>query len=261
MFTIWSEDLTLSIAIDAHTHVGTCRVFDSNVTPEALLESMNRYHVEASVVQPFPGAPDPSAVHTLIADLAKRFPGRIHGMASLNPHQDHEAYKAEVERCVRELGFVAVKAHVLGHALNPKSRDARLVFETAAAHDIPVMVHTGHGIPFADPAMWMGLAREFSATTVIFGHAGAPMFTGAAIAAAEVTPNIVLETSWCSPQDIGRAIRAIGADRIMFGSDLGFNPGVEAAKYESLGLTDSDLGMCLGGTAARVYGVAAAVAK
>jgi predicted TIM-barrel fold metal-dependent hydrolase len=180
-------------------------------------------------------------------------------MASLTPHQDEGAYRAEVERCVRELGFVAVKAHVLGHAINPRTRDARLIFQTAADLGIAVMIHTGHGVPFAEPAMWVPLAREFSETTVILGHAGAPMFTGPAIVAAEVTPNIVLETSWCAPHDIGRAVRTLGPGRVMFGSDLLFNPGLELAKYRAIGLPDETVEQCLGRTATAVYRLPAAV--
>jgi hypothetical protein len=234
-------------------------VFDSDQRPENLLASMDRHGIQASVVQPFPGAPDAGAVHDLIADMGRRHPGRIFGMASLSPHIDPGAYRAEVERCVRQLGFVAVKAHVLGHAINPRSRDARLIFETATALKIPIMIHTGHGVPFAEPAVWVPLAREFSETTVILGHAGAPMFTAAAIVAGEIAENIVLETSWCSPHDIGRAIRALGSDRVLFGSDLQFNPGVEIAKYEAIDLDDEVMRQTMGRNAIRVYGLPAAV--
>jgi len=245
--------------VDAHSHLGTCRVFDSDQAPDDLIASMDRHGIAVSVVQPFPGAPDPAAVHDLIAQLANDHPGRIFGMASLSPHQDPGAYRAEVERAVRQLGFVGVKAHALGHAINPRSRDARLVFQTAADLGIPVMVHTGHGVPFAEPAMWLPLARDFASTTVILGHAGAPMFTGPAIVVGEVASNIVLETSWCSPHDIGRAIKALGADRVLFGSDLHFNPGVELAKYRAIGLTDDVLRLTLGENARRVFGILAPV--
>jgi predicted TIM-barrel fold metal-dependent hydrolase len=220
---------------------------------------MDRHGVDVSVVQPFPGAPDPAAVHDMIAALGREHPGRIFGMASLNPHQDHGAYRAELERAVRDLGFVGVKAHALGHAINPRSKDARMIFQTAADLGIPVMVHTGHGVPFAEPVMWLPLAREFADTTVILGHAGAPMFTGPAIVAGEVASNIVLETSWCSPHDIGRAIKALGAERVLFGSDLHFNPGVELAKYRAIGLTDDVLRLTLAENALRVFGIASSV--
>jgi len=214
---------------------------------------MDKHLVDASVVQPFPGAPDPGVVHDLIAQLAREYPGRFYGVASVNPHQDEGAYRSEVERAVQDLGFVGVKLHAIGHAVNPRSRDARVVFETAAALGVPVMIHTGHGVPFAEPAMWIPLAREFADTTVILAHAGAPGFTGPAIAVAEVCPNVVLETSWCSPHDIAQAIRRLGAARVMFGSDLHFNLEVEIAKYRSVGLSEDELRACLGDTAVRVF--------
>jgi predicted TIM-barrel fold metal-dependent hydrolase len=219
---------------------------------------MDRNGIDASVVQPFPGAPDPRAVHDDIAGLVREHPGRFYGMASLSPHQPAEAYRGELRRCVQELGFVGVKAHALGHAIHPRSRDARLIFETAADLGIPVMVHTGHGVPFAEPTMWIPLARDFPDTTVVLAHAGAPGYTGVAVIAAEVCSNMVLESSWVSPHDLGRAIKTLGAERVLFGSDLHFNPGHELAKYQSLGLSEADLEKCLGGNAARVFGLSRA---
>jgi len=239
--------------IDAHSHLGTCRVFDSDQPASVLLGALERHSIDATLVQPFPGAPDPRAVHDEIAGLAVEHPGRFYGVASITPHQPEDAYRAEIRRCVEDLGFVGVKAHALGHAINPRSRDARLVFETATELGVPVMVHTGHGVPFAEPTMWIPLARDYPQTTVVLAHAGAPGYTGVAVVAAEVCPNIVLETSWVTPHDLGRAIRTIGADRVLFGSDLHFNPGHELAKYEALGLPDADLEKCLGGNALRIF--------
>jgi predicted TIM-barrel fold metal-dependent hydrolase len=63
----------------------------------------------------------------------------------------------------------------------------------------------------------------------------------------------VLETSACNPQDIGRAIKEVGADRILFGSDLLTNIGVELAKYDSLQLSESELKAVLSENAIAVY--------
>lgn len=239
--------------IDAHTHLGTCRVFGSNQTSEALLAAMEAHEVDLSIVQPFAGAQDSSAVHDQIAELSRNHPGRFLGLANLTPHQDASAYQAEVTRCVRELGFVGVKIHTIGHAVNPGSDDARNVFVTAAGLGIPVMVHTGAGVPFAEPASWIPLARAFSETTVILAHAGGGIYSGPAIIAAEVCPNIVLETSSSNPQDIRRAAQALGADRILFGSDLVSNVGAELAKYQAVGLQEDELRGPLGDNAARVF--------
>jgi predicted TIM-barrel fold metal-dependent hydrolase len=48
-----------------------------------------------------------------------------------------------VERCVKELKFVGVKLHTIGHGVNPLTEDGDLVFATAFELGIPAMVHTG----------------------------------------------------------------------------------------------------------------------
>src|SRR5437762_1010440 len=97
--------------IDAHFHLGDCRVFSLNAEEDAILAAMDRHGVDAALVQPFPGATDARAMHDRIAALARRLPGRAYGIVSLNPHAERGAWTREVERCVRELGFVGIKLH------------------------------------------------------------------------------------------------------------------------------------------------------
>ena len=58
--------------LDAHMHLGECRVFDNDVSEQALMDALDRNQVDAAIVQPFPGAPDPRAVHDRIANLAAK---------------------------------------------------------------------------------------------------------------------------------------------------------------------------------------------
>ena len=107
--------------IDAHVHLGDCRVFDLNNTEDEVIGTMDSNEVEVAVVQPFPGARDVEDVHNRIAALAKTHPGRIFGLASMNPHVDREQYVGEMKRCVEKLGFVGIKMHTVGHAVAPLS--------------------------------------------------------------------------------------------------------------------------------------------
>ncbi|MBI2755532.1 MAG: amidohydrolase [Chloroflexi bacterium] len=239
--------------IDAHAHVGSCRVFGHNLEPATVLAMMDAHGVTTSIVQPFPGAPDPARVHDLIAELGRQHPGRIYGIASLSPHQDAEAYRTEVRRCVQDLGFVGLKIHPIGHAVNPLTPDARLPFEVATELNVPVMIHTGPGIPFAEPAMWIPLARAFPQTTVILAHAGWGLFTGPAILAGELCENVVLETSWCNVTDLARMAKVVGADRMLFGADMPLNVPVEVAKYQALGMSDTDLEQVLWRNSERLF--------
>jgi predicted TIM-barrel fold metal-dependent hydrolase len=241
--------------IDAHAHLGSCRVFGATQTVDDLLSGMDGAGIETAIVQPFPGSAHPAADHDAIAEAGRRHPGRFRGLASVNPHQDPEAYRREITRCVHDLGFVGVKVHPLGHAVRPGSADARLILDTARELGVPVMIHTGPGLPFADPAAWLPTIREYDDLTILLGHAGHGMLTPGAIAVGTVCPNVVLETSWCNPQDIAAAIATLGPHGVCFGSDMSFNMKVERTKYDAVELDEPAREQVLAGTARRVFGL------
>jgi predicted TIM-barrel fold metal-dependent hydrolase len=241
------------VIIDAHMHLGSCRVFDLEITEDQLLANLDRNEVDVAIVQPFPGAPDPRAVHDRIAALSAKQPGRIYGLASLSPHCDQDEYHREVERCVHDLGFVAVKLHTIGHAVNPMNRDGQLVFETARALGVPIMIHTGPGVPFALPSLALPMARKYPELPVVLAHAGYAIYTPEAQVAAMVADNVYLETSWSTSAQVAGLVRALGPERVMLGSDLPINTATELAKYRSVGLADEALATVFADTAARVF--------
>lgn len=242
---------------DAHFHLGRCRVFDADFDEGDVRRAMDENGVDRVIVQPYPGAPDPAAVHDRIAALGRETGGRVIGLASLTPHMEEDAYYAEIARCVR-MGFVGVKLHTIGHAVNPRSRDAETVFATAKDLGIAVMVHTGPGVPFADPAMIAGRARQFSDVPIVLAHAGAGVFSGSALGMADAFDNVVLETSWCRVSDIGMMINTLGSRKVMLGTDHPRNVSVELAKYRSLGLDEALLSDVLDRSAAYAFGLDAA---
>jgi predicted TIM-barrel fold metal-dependent hydrolase len=228
------------LIIDSHFHLGACRVFSLEVTEDEVRRALDEYGIDRVIVQPFPGAPDPVGVHNRIADLAASTDGQVVGLASLNPHVERSDYEAEIRRCVEDLGFVGVKLHTLGHAVHPKSDDAQVVFETAAMLGVAVMVHTGPGMPFSDPALLIDRAVQFPETAIVLAHAGASVSPATAIAVARQCGNVYLEPSWCRAAEARAMINAIGAERVMFGSDTPINLRVEFAKYDEIGLTDDE---------------------
>lgn len=247
--------------VDAHQHLGSCRVFDLNQTEEDLLAAMDQNGVAVAVVQPLPGAPDAVAVHGRIAELSRQYPGRIFGMVNLNPHTDPDKYFAEAARCVRELGFVAVKLHTIGHAVLPLSKDAEMVFDTARQLGVPVMVHTGAGIPFASPSLIIPRARQFPDVKIVLAHSGGSILSAEAYVTAKECPNVYLETSWCPSTDIAWMVRDLGANRVMLGADLVGNMATELTKYRSQGLSESELEASMGRTAIEVYNLKLGAAK
>jgi predicted TIM-barrel fold metal-dependent hydrolase len=214
---------------------------------------MDESGVDATIVQPYPGAEDAARQHDLIADMCQRNPGRFYGLASLSPHGDHDAYRREVERCVKDLHFVGVKLHTIGHGVNPLSADGDFVFATGHDLGIPVMVHTGPGVPFALPALCIPAARKYPGLKIVLAHAGFAVFTAEAQVAASVCGNLYLETSWCIVEDIRWMISTIGPDRVMMGSDLPSNVPVEVAKYKALELDPQVYARVMAGNAVEVF--------
>jgi predicted TIM-barrel fold metal-dependent hydrolase len=243
--------------VDAHGHLGPCTVFELNAEEPEVLSSMDEAGIDAGIIMPYPGAPDACRVHDDIADLAKRHPGRIHGVVNANPRfLGREAYFAEVERCVKDLGFVGVKLHTVGHAVGPLTTVGGWVFEAANLFKVPLQIHTGPGIPFSDPGAVLPRAQQYPDLKIILVHAGQSYLSGGAYAVAKTCPNVWLETSWSYGAEIEWWANDLGAHKLMMGADLPDNRTAAIAQYRALRLSDAQLEKALGGTVTEVYALA-----
>jgi predicted TIM-barrel fold metal-dependent hydrolase len=243
--------------VDSHAHLGYDYVYEEDFTAADLLDSMKMNRVSASIVQPGTVIDLETVVaqHSAIAAIAKDNAGRIFGMANPNPYLPEGEYRKELARCIEDLSFVGVKLNPPAHGVNPALSAGRRVFRIAEELGIPVMVHTGNGIPWSLPSALIGVAMDFKDLKLILAHAGGSMFASEAALAARLCPNIYLETSWLPGFMIRNLCRALGPDRIMFGSDHGDNVATELAKFRTIGLTDDELDWCLGRTVAGVFGL------
>jgi uncharacterized protein len=239
--------------VDAHAHLGECCVFGLSSKEEELLRRMDDSGIDATVVQPYPGANGVPKIHDRIAEVCEKHPGRFFGLASMSPHGSRDAYRREMERCIRDLHFVGIKLHTIGHGVNPLSDDGDFVFATGYDLKVPVMVHTGPGVPFALPALCIPAARKYPRLKIILAHAGFAVFSAEAQVSASVCDNFYLETSWCVGEDIRWMISTIGPERVMMGADLASNVAVEMAKYKALELAPDVHARVIGGTAIETF--------
>jgi len=239
--------------INAHAHIGVSSVFNHIFTEEELIGGMDKYGVDICIVQPLVGPDSYKKYHDDIYEASIRHKGRIFGMMAFSPHIERDEYFREVDRCVKELGFVGLKLHPMEMAVDPLSPNGRMAFEAATAFDIPLMVHTGMGIPFASPTRLITRAREFPHLPIIMAHAGFNIYTQDAMVAAEICENLYFEPSWCNGQHIGSMIEKFGADRVMMGSDWISNYPVEKLKIDLLELNNEDKDKVLCGTAKKIF--------
>ena len=86
--------------INTHAHIGISRVFDHDFTEEELINGMDKYGVDVSIVQPLIGPDHYKKYHDDIYEASIRYPKRILGMMAFSPHIDKDEYFVEIERCV-----------------------------------------------------------------------------------------------------------------------------------------------------------------
>ena len=223
--------------IDAHCHIGTDVTFDQQTTEEELLDNFRSYGVDGGIVQPYiprPYIEEFQNIHDRIYRMTKKSPGRIFGMASVNPHFRAEDYERETKRCVQELGFVGIKITPAGHAISPCSKDGMHVFQVARELKVPVMIHTGMGIPFADPIKIQPCAEAFPDVPIVMAHAGANFYTQQAIYVAKTYENVFIEPSGAGIEATCEIIESLGPARVMFSSDVTLQMQTELSKYRDL---------------------------
>lgn len=241
--------------IDVHAHLGWDYVFDEDFTREELLAKHKEFKVTTTILQPG-SCHDIDTVreqHDNIAQIIREFPGQFFGMANPNPHLKDNIYEAEVCRCIEDLGFVGIKLHAFAHAVNPCGRDGQKVFALADKLKVPVMVHTGPGIPFANPSNLITVAQEFPQVKIIMAHCGMMVMSGEAALAMKSCSNIYADITWTGGFLIRHWVEDFGAHRFMFGTDHADNTGTELAKVRTCGLTEEQQQWILYKTAKNIY--------
>ena len=134
------------------------------------------------------------ATNAALHELTKRYPGRIFGSAIL-PVKDVDAAIDELERCVRDYGFVAWHTHSNYGTTAPDHPRYRPLFQKAAELGVYVYLHPqlpegeryeGYGFTFAGPGLGFtvdtvttllrmvvsGLLDETPTLKLVLGHLG-----------------------------------------------------------------------------------------
>jgi hypothetical protein len=152
----------------------------------------------------------------------KAFPDRVFGFVYLNPNQG-EASLAELDRCVRDGPMVGVKLWVARHC-NTAELDP--IVRRAAELKAPVLQHiylkaTGNLPGESTPSELAELARRHPTAVLIGAHTGSDWEIG--IRAVRDCKNVSVDLSGFDPTAgvTEMAVRELGAERVLFGSDAG----------------------------------------
>lgn len=239
---------------DTHTHIGAARHSGRVFTAEQMLRSMDAHGVDRSLLIPFPVVEDHRAQHDEIGAAVRQWPDRFAGAACLPPFLPESGFRQEVQRCAEHFGFRALKLQPMYQPLNPVSRRSDFFFDAALSNGMAVVAHTGSGIPFALPSLYIAAARRFPTLPIVLGHAGGPLLMWECAVAAYECPNIYVEVSSLMPHHVAELMHYVPAARLMAGSDLPESVEVELGKLFSVEMGDADRRAILWETGAALFG-------
>lgn len=192
------------------------------------------------------GGENPSPDHLrrdndFILEAIRHAKGRAVGYVYLNPnHLDFSLQ--EFDRCVKDGPMVGVKLWVAKRCNAPELDP---IVRRAAEQKAVIYQHTwlkvgGNQPGESSPADMVELARRHPDVRLMCGHAGGDWERG--IRMIRSTPNVLLEIAGSDPTSgfVEMAVRELGADRIVFGSDVsGRSFGSQLAKVAGAAIPEA----------------------
>ncbi|MBI4533042.1 MAG: amidohydrolase family protein [Candidatus Melainabacteria bacterium] len=187
-----------------------------------LLASMDRQNIDHAVICSL----EPLTVTQELLELTSMHRERISIFASVNRRQpDPVGYLTHLV----ESGLIAgIKIHPIvgGYACGELFHKTKDLAQLAREASLPIVIHTGH-IPVEGLNGLAGcnevraiepLIAAFPEVKFVLAHIGWESWRQV-LKLASKYKNVLVETSWQPARIIRRAVDAIGADRVLFGSD------------------------------------------
>jgi len=246
------------VIIDAHVHIGKAAGYRADA--DQLLRLADRAGFDRIVCSHF-GAMnyDMYEGNRQLGEAVLRHPDRIQGYAAITSARYGQLAVEEIQRCHEVYGMRGVKIlHRVGglgsYGLITSINEPFMypIIAKAAELKLPVLAHS-------TPEECEGLSQVVPDAIIIMAHmGGCPTALGdwhRAILAARRYPNIILDTA-SSMNDLGyieAAVAAVGAERVLFGTDMPLlDPFFGLAKVTSAELSQDALDRILAGNICRL---------
>lgn len=198
---------------DNHGHMGgrATHYHLPNCTLDGIVRDMDRLGVQQTCVFSFTGVfSDEQPGNDYVAEAVRRYPDRFVGFTLLNPHRGRDGMLAELERGAA-MGLRGVK--LIPHYQDYPEEGPLIDVACQWAHERRQIILDHH---WGSAAQVERLVSTYSDACFFTGHS-----TTAYTEVMRRHPNLyVCSCPLCGPRTCEEVVAAIGADRLMFGSDL-----------------------------------------
>ncbi len=249
---------------DAHMHhIGRFKKRD-----ETLIQFLNRYNIDKAVITTLNRQATLDLItssevdkeeemtkkfvmkqqynHEDVRELVQNHPDRLIGFFWFNPRIATEDDWKLLTKYVKEYRFKGIKTQACVDLLKVP-RDLQKLAEVCIEFDVPLFLHASAGFFFQSPYKakdYYELARQNKELKCIIGHAAHTMeYCINLLYYFEKLPNVYFETSCSIPYGILTLIKAMGSQRVIYGSDAptAGPPDIEINKIRCLNLDKQTL--------------------
>lgn len=249
--------------IDADCHISS-RATDSQGTIHQLLRDLDELGVEKAICWPRVALPrEIASDNRAIYEGAKAHPDRIIAFCGVNPCLGPQEAKEELKRCIEVYGVKGVKLNGArdGYYVDDPELSFPLIDMIAGA-GLVLALHCGsNDFERTHPFRIAKISDAYPHLPIMVVHmggSGRPDLHDATIEFAATRHNWYLVDSEADYRKVLKALRVLGPDRILYGSDNPFCPmrfewGIRQAIYQYL--SEADRAKVLGENAARMLGI------
>jgi predicted TIM-barrel fold metal-dependent hydrolase len=193
--------------------------------------------------------------NTHAAKIVAHYPDHSYSLCYLNPAHPPAFVAAELKRCVEEFGMKGIKQWI---AVNARDSRMERVMTGAIEYSLPVFFHawykaTGYVYNESNPSDIRHLALRYPEATLVMLHLNGCGVRGVQDIAD--LPNVWVDTSGSQPDAgfVEYAVEQLGAERILFGSDMPIRDyGTQLAKVTGANISSAAKTQILGENARRL---------
>jgi predicted TIM-barrel fold metal-dependent hydrolase len=226
------------------------------------LRSMDQAGVSISLISAWVGPQGAMISNEEVAGFVKEAPDRLVGVGSVDISRPMEAVR-EIRRCVRDLGFKAIRVLPWLWEMPPTHARFYPVYAECCELNVPFCTQVGHTGPlkpseFGRPIPYIDqVALDFPELVIVGGHIGYP-WTEEMIVVCTKHPNVYIDTSAYTakryPANLVSYMSGHGRKKVLFGTNWPMIAPRKALEgLDALGLDKETRELFLAGNAARVF--------